>query len=49
VEGTETPAGGRDKGDPADAASRRLSDRPRISAVPGTEINGLYVTDTQKM
>ena len=50
VEGTETPAEGEGHGrDPTGAyAPRRLPDRLRISAVPGTEINGLYDMDTQK-
>ena len=38
----ETPAGGRDRGDPADAlASRRLPEPPAESEVPGVEINRL--------
>jgi len=36
----ETPAGGRGRGDPADAsASRRLPGPPAESEVPGAEIN----------
>jgi hypothetical protein len=45
VEGTKTPAGGRDRGDPADAlASRRLPEPPAESEVPGTEINKTSLT-----
>ncbi len=38
VEGAQTSAGGRDKGDPA-GLPRRLPDRPQKSEAPGTEIN----------
>ncbi|KMJ58414.1 hypothetical protein AB685_11020 [Bacillus sp. LL01] len=40
VEGAQTPAGGRDKGDPA-GLPRRLTDRPQESEAPVTEINRL--------
>jgi hypothetical protein len=40
AEGTKTPAGGRDRGDPAGAlASRRLPEPPAESEVPGAQIN----------
>ncbi len=39
VEGAQTSAGGRDRGDPA-GLPRRLPDRPQKSEAPGTEING---------
>jgi hypothetical protein len=36
----QCPAGGRDRGDPADAlASRRLPEPPAESEVPGAQIN----------
>ena len=36
----ETPAGGRDRGEPADAlASRRLPEPPAESEAPGAQIN----------
>jgi hypothetical protein len=36
----QSPAGGRDRGDPADAlASRRLPEPPAESEVPGAQIN----------
>jgi len=39
VEGAQTPAGGRDRGDPGRRSLRRLTDRPQASEAPGTEIN----------
>ncbi len=40
AEGTETPAGGRGRGDPAGAfALRRLPGPPAESEVPGVQIN----------
>ncbi|KMJ57148.1 hypothetical protein AB685_17180 [Bacillus sp. LL01] len=39
VEGAQTPAGGRDREDPAGRSPRRLPDRPQESEAPGTEIN----------
>jgi hypothetical protein len=42
AEGTKTPAGGRDRGDPAGAlAPRRLPEPPAESEVPGAQINSL--------
>jgi hypothetical protein len=43
----ETPAGGRDRGDPAGAlAPRRLPEPPAESEVPGAQINRLYYKST---
>jgi hypothetical protein len=40
--GSETPAGGRDRGDPAGAlAPRRLPEPPAESEAPGAQINSL--------
>jgi hypothetical protein len=39
VEGAKTPAGGRDREDPAGRSPRRLPDRPQESDAPETKIN----------
>jgi hypothetical protein len=40
AEGAKTPAGGRDRGDPAGAlAPRRLPEPPAESEAPGAQIN----------
>ncbi|TYS64662.1 multidrug transporter [Sutcliffiella horikoshii] len=39
VEGTKTPAGGRDREDPTGRMPKEASGPPAKSEVPGTEIN----------
>jgi hypothetical protein len=47
VESAKTPAGGRDSGDPAGVAEEAPGP-PAESEVPGTEINSLDLTKTNK-